>query len=210
VVGRSLAARSTAPRRTVDGVTEHQPYDVVRATPDYELRRYPAHVVAETEAAAGFEAAGNAAFRPLVSYISGSNVAQTSLAMTAPVVQQRSTIDVSHERTVTDAVTPGRYVVAFVLPADVDPDHAPVPTDTRVRVRAVPEENAAAVRFSGRWTESGYRSRVEALLAALDRDGLETAGPPRFARFDPPWTPWFLRHNEVVVPLTSADAAPEL
>jgi hypothetical protein len=184
-------------------VTAHQPYDVVRTTPDYEVRRYPAYVVAETEVDAGFEAAGNAAFRPLVSYISGSNVARTSLAMTAPVVQQRSTVDVSRERTITDAVPPGRYVVAFVLPADVDADRAPAPTDTRVHVRGVPEETAAAVRFSGRWTESGYRSRVEALLDALARDGLEPVGPPRFARFDPPWTPWFLRHNEVVVPIAT-------
>ena len=36
--------------------------------------------------------------------------------------------------------------------------------------------------------------------------GLAPAGPPVYARYDPPWTPWFLRRNEVLVPL--ADPAP--
>ena len=185
-------------------MTEQQPYVVLRSEPDYELRSYPEHVIAETEVEGSFESAGNSAFRPLVSYISGTNAAGSSMAMTAPVVQHGSPVDVSDERTVSDASTPGRYVVAFVLPADVAPGTAPVPTDTRVRLRTVPEERAAAVRFSGRWTESGYRSRVDALMVALERDGLVPDGPARFARFDPPWTPWFLRHNEVVVPVTTA------
>ena len=67
----------------------------------------------------------------------------------------------------------------------------------------VDEEYAAVTRFSGRWTSSSYAKRVAELVAALDADGLSAAGPTRFARFDPPWTPWFKRRNEVVIPLHS-------
>src|SRR5699024_10697580 len=60
-----------------------------------------------------------------------------------------------------------------------------------------PERIAAAVRYSGRWSESAYRRHLADLEAGIARAGLVAAGPPRFARFDPPFTPWFLRRNEV-------------
>ncbi len=181
-------------------MTEQQPYDVVSVTDDYELRRYPGHVVAEVEVEGSFESAGSSAFRPLVGYIGGANDGGRSLAMTAPVVQAGSPVPVAPGRTVSPT-SDGRYVVAFVLPADVTSESAPVPTDPRVRVRAVPEEHAVVARFSGRWTSSSYRQRSEQLRAAAERDGLTVAGDERFARFDPPWTPWFLRRNEVVLPV---------
>jgi hypothetical protein len=62
---------------------------------------------------------------------------------------------------------------------------------------------AAALRFSGRWSRSSYEKRTAQLLVAVATAGLEVVGPPRYARFDPPWTPWFLRRNEVVVPVAA-------
>jgi hypothetical protein len=151
------------------------------------LRRYPDHVVAETRVTGTFEGAGNASFRRLVGYIGGRNTQSRKVAMTAPVVQQA------------EDGNAGSFVVGFVMPADVDLASAPDPTDPDVHLRAVPAHTAAALRFSGRWTRERYDEHARRLLAALDAAGLQAAGPPRFARFDPPWTPWFLRRNEVVV-----------
>ena len=170
-------------------MTEHQPYDVLREDPGFELRRYPDHVVAETRVTGSFEGAGNISFRRLVGYIGGRNTGSLKVAMTAPVVQEA------------DEETAGRFVVGFVMPAGFDLDSAPDPTDPDVRLRAVPAQTAAALRFSGRWTRDRYDEHARRLRAALDAAGLEVAGPPRFARYDPPWTPWFLRRNEVVVPV---------
>lgn len=182
-------------------MTERQPYEVVATTADYELRRYPEHLVAEVEVDGSFESAGNAGFRPLVSYIGGANHGGRSLAMTAPVIQAGTPVATEPGRTVSPT-DDGRYVVAFVLPADVTAGTAPAPTDARVRVRVVAEELAAAARFTGRWTSASFRQRAEQLREAVARDGLEVTGEVRFARFDPPWTPWFLRHNEAVLPVS--------
>jgi hypothetical protein len=92
-------------------------------------------------------------------------------------------------------------VVSFVMPASFDLDAAPAPTDGQVRLRAIPAQTAAALRFSGRWSQARYDEHAQRLLAAAEGAGLCIDGPLRFARFDPPWTPWFLRHNEVVVPV---------
>lgn len=170
-------------------MTEHQPYEVVERHPGFELRRYPEHVVADVTVDGSFESAGIAGFRPLVGYISRGGV-----AMTAPVLQQ--TVDDAVE-----ATTASTYRVSFVMPAGSTIDSLPVPADARVILRHVPEHTAAAVRFSGRWTRGSFRRHAADLAVAVTEAGLEPDGPLRWARFDPPWTPWFLRHNEVVLPV---------
>jgi hypothetical protein len=76
-------------------------------------------------------------------------------------------------------------------------DNAPVPADPRGVVREVPPSLTAVASFTGRWTKSSYDSHVAELQAAIAADGLTAVGEPRFARFDPPFKPWFLRRNEV-------------
>ena len=194
------------------GMTEQQPYDVVEAFPGFELRRYPEHVVAEVSVSGSFEGAGSQAFRSLFGYITGQNASSRTIEMTAPVVQEPVATRGDPEKiAMTAPVTQtesgeGVHVIAFVLPAGMTAETAPSPTNPRVRVRAVPERLAAAVRFSGRWTESGYRRHLVELGSALTAAGLVATGPPRFARFDPPYKPWFLRRNEVVQDVTRPGA----
>lgn len=171
-------------------MTEQQVYDVLEEHAGFELRRYAEHLVAETEVGGPFELAGNLAFPRLARYIGGHNRSSRKVAMTAPVVQEQDPRS-------------GRYVVGFVMPAGLPAAELPGPLDTHVRTRRVPAETAAAVRFSGRWTRRSYEARAAQLLADVGAAGFEVAGPLRYARFDPPWTPWFLRRNEVVVPVAA-------
>lgn len=193
-------------------MTEQQPYEVVQRHPAFELRRYPAHVVAEVEVHGAFEVAGNRAFRSLFGYITGRNQTASSVAMTAPVVQSTPRAATSEKVAMTAPVLQaddgaGGYVVAFVLPASLTAETAPVPTDPQVRIRTVPGHLAAAVRYSGRWTESSYRRHLSELESAVRAAGLVTVGAPRFARFDPPFKPWFLRRNEVVQGVQAPDTS---
>lgn len=185
-------------------MTEQQPFELIRRYPHFELRRYPDYVVAEVTVTADFDRAGNAAFRHLFNYISGSNNARQKLAMTAPVLQEPGprklamTTPVLQSGPVPGSGEPAEYSVAFVLPAGVTADGAPVPADPMVRIRAVPGSAAAVLGFSGSGSASAFQKRNDGLQAALTLAGLTPVGTPRFARFDPPFKPWFLRHNEVV------------
>lgn len=183
-------------------MTEQQRFSVVATFSGFELRRYERCVVAEVEVAGSLEAAGNRAFRRLVGYIGGRNRAGRSLAMTAPVVQEQAGRRIAMTAPVVQEEQGGdRHVVGFVMPPGETLGSLPEPTDAGISLREVPEELAAALRYSGRWTESAYRQRVAQLGDAVARAGLTVTGPPRWARYDPPWTPWFLRHNEVVLPV---------
>ncbi|MEV7573882.1 heme-binding protein [Pseudarthrobacter sp. NPDC089323] len=187
-------------------MTEQQPYELVRRYPHFELRRYPDYAVAEVRVRAAFDRAGNVAFRRLFNYISGNNRAGQKLAMTAPVIQEGGapqklamTAPVLQSGPfVGEPNAPAEYVVAFVLPAGTQAETAPAPTDPKVIVGAVPGSLAAAARFSGSGSRRAFERHTEGLLAAIALAGLAPVGPPRFARFDPPFKPWFLRRNEVV------------
>ncbi|MBB1032752.1 heme-binding protein [Dietzia sp. SLG310A2-38A2] len=181
-------------------MTEQQPYEVVQRYPEFELRRYPSHAVAEVSVRGSFGNAGNQAFRSLFRYITGHNESAGSVAMTAPVVQEPPSSEkvAMTAPVVQTQADDGAHVVAFVLPASLTAATAPVPTDPQVRLRQVPDRVAAAVRYSGLWSESSYRRHLAELEAGIARAGLIATGPPRFARFDPPFRPWFLRRNEVL------------
>lgn len=187
-------------------MTEQQPYEVLRRTPEFELRRYPTHLIAEVEVTSSFSAAGNVAFGMLVGYISGRNSTQAKVAMTAPVIQEPVSTKIAMTAPVIqesgiDATT---HRVAFVMPAGFTLDTLPAPTDSRIKVREVPEQLAVARTFTGRWSERSYEEHLRSLRKAAEGAGFVITGPPRFARFDPPWTPWFLRRNEVVLPVSAA------
>ena len=191
-------------------MTEQQPYEVVRRFDRFELRRYPAHVVAEVTLKARFEDAGNRAFRYLFAYISGDNRSRTKVAMTAPVIQADARSGPEKIEMTSPVVqqsdSAGGYRVAFVLPATFTRDSAPEPTSPAVRVREVPASTAGAIRFSGRWSESRFQQHLDELRHDLLAAGLTPVGVPRFARFDPPFLPPFLRRNEVMLDVAESDA----
>jgi hypothetical protein len=182
-------------------MTEQQPFEVVRRYPGFDLRRYPPHVVAQVTVTASFERAGNLAFRSLFGYITGQNRSRSSVAMTAPVVQS---VAGSEKVAMTAPVLQqtngdGGYVIAFVLPAAMTVDTAPEPTNPDVEICSVPASLTAAKEYGGRWSESSYERHCAELLDAVGTAGLRPVGAARFARFDPPFKPWFLRRNEVLV-----------
>lgn len=166
-------------------MTEIQPYTVVRTLDGVELRDYPEHVLVEVETGGDFFTAGNLGFRPLLRYISGENATRTSIAMTAPVIQQPT--------------SPQKHVVSFVLPANLTVADVPSPSDGRVRTRVVPARRVAALRFSGGSNEQRYEDRASELRAALAHAAIAPTGDVYFARYDPPWKPGFLKRNEALV-----------
>lgn len=190
-------------------MTEQQEYTVVQVHPGFEVRRYAAHVEARVTVEGSYGNAANRAFRSLVGYIGGKNHASRSMAMTSPVLQEEPsgrsmamTSPVLQE----EAARPGTHVVGFVLPAVETMETLPAPDDPRVTLVAVPVEYAAALQYSGRWTEGNYIERAQQLRTAVRAAGLRPRGGTRWARFDPPWTPWFRRRNEVVQPIEDPDS----
>jgi hypothetical protein len=168
---------------TTSQAIEEPAYDVVQKIGEsVEIRRYTAYVVAEVLIAGPVDEAGNQAFPVLAGYIFGKNKGERKFAMTAPVTQSAAA---------------GGTLVSFVLPKDVSLSTAPEPIDERVKLREVAGHTVAAIRYSGFWSQANDAEHLGQLTAALRTAKLSWAGEPVVARYNGPWTPWFLRRNEL-------------
>ena len=177
---------------------EEPDYEVMRQLGErIELRQYAPHVVAEVVLQATADDAGSQAFPILAGYIFGKNKGERRFAMTAPVTQTAVPAKMPMTAPVTQSATPGGMRVQFVLPKGVTLDSAPEPLDPRVQVRQVPGGQWAVIRYSGTWSHANYDEHLAQLKATLDQAGVATQGEPLLARYNAPFTPWFLRRNEI-------------
>jgi len=177
---------------------EEPAFEVLRALNDQvELRRYAPYVVAEVLVPGPAEEAGNQAFPILAGYIFGKNKGERKLEMTAPVTQAAAPVKLPMTAPVTQAPAAGGFIVQFVLPPSVTLATAPQPLDERVMLREVPPSRVAAIRFSGFWSDANYNEHLAMLQAALKDAGQPWIGDPVYARYNAPFTLWFMRRNEI-------------
>jgi hypothetical protein len=182
---------------------EQPKYRVEKDYGSFEVRVYERAIIAETVVTGTFGEGSNEGFRRLAGYIFGANDGGRKIAMTAPVSAEPArgrkiamTAPVGSEK------TPDGWIVTFTMPSSLTIDTLPVPNDARVSLREVSSRRVAAVRFSGTWGAEKFETIARKLGSDVKEAGLVSAdGPPVFARYDPPWTPWFLRRNEVLIVL---------
>ena len=170
-------------------------YTVVRTYDTFEVRQYEPYLVAETVVSATADEAGNQGFRILAGYIFGQNKGARKIEMTAPVAQEPAKIAMTAP--VAQSAGPGGYVVQFSMPREWTLETLPEPLDSRVTLRAIPARTFAVVSYSGTWSQDRYEEHLKKLKEALGQEGLRWHGEPVWARYDPPWMPWFLRRNEI-------------
>jgi effector-binding domain-containing protein len=187
---------------------EEAPYNVTMKTDNFEVRNYAPHIVAETVVKGSLKNAGSKAFRILFGYISGDNRSRQTVDMTAPVSQQANSEKIEMTAPVGQQQMQDQWVVTFMMPAVYTMETLPVPENPKVTLRQVPGRRMAAVRYSGSWSEKGYLENKAKLETWIKDNGFKIAGTPLWARYNPPFTPWFLRRNEVLIPIT-ADANPK-
>jgi hypothetical protein len=161
------------------------PYGVTGKTGEIEFRHYPELVFATADTADD-----DAGFSLLFAYISGSNRPQEKIPMTAPVI-------ISQKIPMTAPVVSDAGSMSFVMPAGTKREETPDPLDSRVRIVTIPERDIAVIRFSGYAPPEDVDAATSRLQDGLKTGGILMEGRPFLMRYDSPWTPGFLRRNEV-------------
>ena len=193
IVGVPLAEETMA--------IEKAKYSVVDREGNFELRQYEPYIVAETIVEGDFDEVGNEGFRRLFDYIAGKNRKKQSISMTAPVSQEAESEKISMTAPVNQVRVGEKYRITFLMPDKYTMETLPEPLDTRVKLKEVPSQRIAAFRYSGTWSKERYEEKRARLKALMRQKGLEPAGESIFARYNPPFMPWFLRRNEVLIPV---------
>ena len=177
--------------------TEEPAYQVVRSLQDIEVRQYASYTVAEVIVDGPACEAGNQAFPILAGYIFGKNKGEKKFAMTAPVTQSVVPVKMEMTAPVTQSATKGGFLVQFVLPKGVTVANAPEALDARVQFREVLPSQVAVIQYSGFWSEANYSEHLAKLKVALQAANLATTGEAILSRYNSPFTPWFIRRNEI-------------
>jgi hypothetical protein len=183
---------------------EEAAYEVLVSDGSFEIRDYAPQIVAQTRVTGDFKQAGDAAFRPLFRYISGDNEGRSEIAMTAPVGQSAGE-EIAMTAPVGQSAEGEDWLVSFMMPAAYTMETIPRPTDPRVSIRYIPTQRMAAIRYSGRWTASGYQEHLKLLEQWMTEQGLEASGAPVWARYNSPFSLWFMRRNEILLPIARTD-----
>jgi effector-binding domain-containing protein len=137
----------------------------------------------------------------LFNYITGKNKTKKSISMTAPVNQSVSSEKISMTAPVNQQQSGGKYSVSFVMPSKYSLETLPEPLDPEVTIKEIPAHKVAAIRYSGTWSQKRYEAKKASLEEFIRRKELVPTAEPIFARYNPPFELWFLRRNEVIIPV---------
>jgi hypothetical protein len=180
---------------------ERPKFTLEKQDDEFEVRFYEPILVAETMVEGDFSEAGNLGFRRLASFIFGENVTKTKIDMTAPVSLQDPGEKIDMTAPVGQQPEGKKFRVSFTMPSNYTMETLPQPKDPEILIRQLPARRVAVITYSGTWSETRYKEKLESLRSWVTKQGLNVEGEPVFARYNPPIMPWFLRHNEIQLDL---------
>lgn len=168
-------------------MTQEVPFTLVKKIDQIEIRKYPELILAVVEGSSD-----DSGFRLLFQYISGENRTRHRIAMTAPVIT-------SEKIAMTAPVITKKDYMAFALPSSYTKETTPLPTNSAVEIEIQPEKEMAVSRFNGRTPHVRVEKFIQHLITTLQNKNISVIGEPVLMRYNSPFTPGFLRRNEVAV-----------
>jgi effector-binding domain-containing protein len=165
---------------------ESPSYTAITSQGAFEIRDYPQMTLVSTPMQSHGE---DGSFMKLFLFIQGRNDRGEKIAMTTPVIVTGSAAG----------------TMSFVLPKKVAEMGAPSPSNPNVSIIVTPPARYACYRFSGSSGIKNSEAAAQKLLAWVRSHHYATVGTPTFAYYNPPWTPGFMRRNEVLIHLEKTD-----
>ena len=162
-------------------------YDVIKKDRQIEIRHYLGYINATVDIESdSHSTAGSQGFGYLANYIFGGNKNGQKIPMTAPVSTSKKNKS-------------NHYSISFTMPSKYSQESLPIPNNDNVVIEKIEKYKAVVIKFSGYTTESKLENKTKELKMWAKQHKLNLIGAPIISRFDPPWKPGFLRHNEISI-----------
>ena len=176
-------------------------YEVLKTDGVFETRQYEAHILAEVEVSGTAKEAGNKAFGLLFKYISGANELESEISESPEMQQQKKSVKIAMTAPVNQEKNGEKWLVSFVMPSQYTLETLPKPTNNKVKLKQVEPRKMVAIRYSGTWSEKRYIAHKKKLEDWVSQESLESTGEAIWARYNSPFSLWFMRRNEVILPI---------
>ena len=182
--------------------TEQPKYQLILQDGGFEIRQYPALLVAETITTGSRDQALNRGFRALAAYIFAKSRGGEKISMTAPVIQDRKKISMTAP-VLQDEAANGAWRTRFVMPSRYTIATLPKPP-AGITISETPARRLAVARFSGRADDATIAAHESKLRKWMSEHQLQAGGPAEYAFYNSPFIPPFLRRNEILIPVAQA------
>ena len=166
------------------GKFESPDYEVKSSFEKIEIREYSHMVIAEVTVEGDRKQSVGDGFRLLADYIFGNNIGNEKIAMTAPVKQQQS--------------FENNWQISFVMPSAYSMSKLPKPQNNSVKIKEVPARKCVSIQFSGGRNDKNLDKNLKKLMNYIKENKIQVVGSPVYAFYNPPWTPPFMRRNEIM------------
>jgi hypothetical protein len=165
---------------------ESAKFTLIKKEKDFEVRVYDEIALAMSKEN---DFRGYSGFNEAFDYISGSNDQNRKISMTTPVINEL------HQ----DSMT-----MAFVMPSDIPFENLPKPRSNRLTM--IKKENMAfaSIRFSGTVCPTLLEKKKKELTEWMNANDLVPGSVIWLARYNPPFIPGFLKHNEVLISIENS------
>ena len=180
---------------------EEPSFAVLEKRNGYEIRQYAPYIIAETQVTGSYSNALNEGFRIVADYIFGNNTSKTSIAMTAPVLENKSESIAMTVPVINTLENEQTRTISFVLPSKYTLETLPAPNNSKVILTEVPARTVAVLRFNWYATENRATKKEALLEELITNDGLIVNGAVQVAQYNPPFSMPLIRRNEIIIPI---------
>ncbi len=171
---------------TVSQGTETQQYETLYKKDKFEIRYYPAAVMASVKMKGSYDDMKNQGFRTLAGYIFGDNRQNQKISMTSPVRVEAQ----GKEST-----------MSFIMPSAMELETLPQPANVKIKLHETQPVYTASIRFGGYSGNKKIEDKKEELKQILNKFNIEHNSRFAYLGYNSPFK-IFNRRNEVIVYLT--------
>jgi len=160
-------------------------FTIIDSYETIEIRQYEASLFTSVQMPSNnYRKTSSKGFSVLAGYIFGGNDKEEKIAMTSPVTMSLK-----------DSTT-----MLFLVPKKYTRDNLPVPNDSSIEFKDVPEKKVAAISFGGWANDSKIASFKKKLIDVLESKGIQYTDNFYFLGYNAPMEV-FNRKNEIIVEL---------
>ncbi len=179
---------------------EEPKFTLIETKTGYDIREYESYIIAETDVTGNYNDATREGFGVIADYIFGNNTSRSSIAMTAPVLENKSSEKIAMTVPVIDTEKDASSrTISFVLPSEYTLETLPMPNNPQVKITQVPPRKVAVLSFTWYPTANRVEKKKNELLSLLAKDDLEVAGEIQVARYNPPLSMPLMLRNEIII-----------